>query len=357
MIIILCLKWGDCEGLMFQEAIKKAYNQVVHWRRNIFKIPSGKAGKMVVKELTRLFESYADATTLESVAITAAMVLPSLILQKPHRSSKTKEHVTCIERRMKLWQEGNLVDLLKEGQTIQQQLQHSAQDKRSEKQLARSFSKLMMEGKVRAALRLITKQEGGNPMAIDQPVNTDMNGTTQTVFDVLKLKHPEGKPVKVSAIDRSAGLTEEPHPVIFERITGPLIRKMVLRTEGTAGPSGLDAQGWRRLCTSFRQDSAALCNSLAGVCKRICSTHVDPECLAALVACRLMALDKCPGVRPIGIGEVVRRIIGKAILTTIGEEIQEAAGALQVCAGHQAGSEAAIRAMRHLKTPARKQLC
>ena len=81
----------------------------------------------------------------------------------------------------------------------------------------------MMEGSVRAALCLITKQEGGNPMAIDQPVNTDMNGTTQMVFDVLKLKYPEEKPVKVSAIDRSAWHTEEPHPVIFECITGPLI--------------------------------------------------------------------------------------------------------------------------------------
>ena len=97
-----CFKWGDCEGPMFQEAIKKAYNQVVHWHRNIFKIPSGKAGKMVVKELTCPLKSYADATTLESMASTAAMVLPSLLLQKPRRSSKTKEHVTCIERRMKL---------------------------------------------------------------------------------------------------------------------------------------------------------------------------------------------------------------------------------------------------------------
>ena len=246
--------------------------------------------------------------------------------------------------------------LLKEGQTIQQQLQHSTQDKRSEEQLARSFSKLMMEGKVRAALCLITKQEGGNPLAIDQPVNTDMNRTTQTVFDVLKLKHPEGKPVKVSAIDRSAWHTEEPHPVIFERITGPLNRKMVLRTEGTAVH-----QAWTHkdgdVYTSFKEDSAALCNSLAGVCKRICSTHVDPKCLTALVACRLMARDKCPGVRPIGIGEVVRRIIGKVILTTIREEIQEAVGVLQVCAGHQAGSEAAIHAMRRLKIPAWKQLC
>ena len=79
-----CFKWGCCAGPEIQEAIIKAYNQVVHWHRNIFKIPAGKAGKIVVKELTRLFEAYADATTLESVAITAAMVLPSLILQKPH---------------------------------------------------------------------------------------------------------------------------------------------------------------------------------------------------------------------------------------------------------------------------------
>ena len=174
-----------------------------------------------------------------------------------------------------------------------------------------------------------------------------MEPLRRCTFDVLKLKHPEGKPVKVSAVDRSAWCTEEPHPVIFARITGPLIRKMVLRTKGTADPSGRDAQGWRRLCTSFKEDSAALCNSLAGVCKRICSTHVDPECLTALVACRLMPLDKCPGVRPIASGKLCNAcIIGKALLTTIGEDIQEAAGALQVCAGHQAGSEAAIHVMR-----------
>jgi len=76
---------------------------------------------------------------LESVTITAAMVLPFLILQKPHRSSKAKEHVNCNERCMRLWQEGKLDDLLKERQTIQQHLQHSTHDRFSEEQLARSF--------------------------------------------------------------------------------------------------------------------------------------------------------------------------------------------------------------------------
>ena len=56
----------------------------------------------------------------------------------------------------------------------------------------------------------------------------------------------------------------------------------------------------------------------------------------------MIALDKCPGVHPIGISEVARRIIGKAIVRTISNEIQNATGSLQTCA---AGCEATVHAM------------
>ena len=65
-------------------------------------------------------------------------------------------------------------------------------------------------------------------------------------------------------------------------------------------------------------------------------------------ACRLIPLDKNPGVRPIGVGEVLHRIIGKTISAVFKEEIKEAAGPLQVWAGHSAGSEAAIHAMNQV---------
>lgn len=39
------------------------------------------------------------------------------------------------------------------------------------------------------------------------------------------------------------------------------------------------------------------------------------------MACRLIALNKNLGVRPIGVAETLRCIMGKAILTTIADDV------------------------------------
>ena len=87
--------------------------------------------------------------------------------------------------------------------------------------------------------------------------------------------------------------------------------------------------------------------------KRLCKEQVDPECISSLLNCRLIALAKEPpsieeevGVRPIGVGEILRRIIGKAVMGVLKEEIKEAVGPLQTCSGHKSGCEAAIHAAR-----------
>ena len=54
------------------------------------------------------------------------------------------------------------------------------------------------------------------------------------------------------------------------------------------------------------------------------------------------------GFRPIGVGEVIRRIIGKCVTRVAKQDVINASGAMQVCAGQKSGGEAAIHAMRNI---------
>jgi len=106
-------------------------------------------------------------------------------------------------------------------------------------------------------------------------------------------------------------------PILLERLTGDMIKLAIFHTHVASGPSGVNAYSWRRLCSSFGCAPVSLCNSLAAVARRLCTEEVDPKELMAFVACQLIPLDKKPGVRPIGIGDVSRRIIAKTILNVI----------------------------------------
>ena len=88
---------GEKTGEVFSQLVSSAYEKVVHWRHNIFLIPSGKAGKAFVRELARLYQAYADASALECIALKACSVLQCLLLQKLHAKSKFKDYFTHLE--------------------------------------------------------------------------------------------------------------------------------------------------------------------------------------------------------------------------------------------------------------------
>ncbi len=166
-----------------------------------------------------------------------------------------------------------------------------------------------------------------------------------TVREVLVEKHPKGRPADSDVL---LDYTERPcyDPVIFECLTCDMIKWASLHTHEAAGPSGVDAYAWRQICTSFGDASVTLCGALASVARCISTAEVNSTILMPFVACRLIPLDKHPGVRPIGIGDVPHRITAKAILYSVSDDIVSAVGPLQTCAGHVAGSEAAVHAMR-----------
>ena len=243
------------------------------------------------------------------------MVMPALLLQKPNPKSKAKDHAQHLERRLRHWAEVDLESLIKEGQTIQQQFIREHQG-RPDQQTSRLFAKLMIEGKVRAALRLIQEDGSSGPLGLDSQLESNNpTASSETVREALQKKHPPPQQLQQTSIITPEEETTEPDPILFERIDGQLICNTALRMDGAAGPSGLDAAAFKRLCTSFKSESTELCDALASTARRISSSFVDPNGLSAFVACQLIALDKRPGIRPIGVGETSRRIIGKAIAT------------------------------------------
>ena len=68
------------------------------------------------------------------------------------------------------------------------------------------------------------------------------------------------------------------------------------------------------------------------------------------MANRLIALDKCPGVRTIGIRECLRRIIGRVRALTTGTDVEMLCGTDQLASGLKAGIEGAVHAMTELYT-------
>ena len=77
---------------------------------------------------------------------------PILFLQKPFSKSKASDHIQCIKRRLKLWLSGDLTALLEEGHSTQRGLTCPRVSNDS-CNVSLSFSKLMLQGRVRAALR------------------------------------------------------------------------------------------------------------------------------------------------------------------------------------------------------------
>ena len=235
--------WHDMTSEEFSQAIDEAYSQTVHWIPNLFMVPSGSSGKKFIAELAKLYDAFASESSHESFAIKAAMTMPALLLQKPHSKSKTRDHISCLSRRLELWENGNISVLMKEGKLIQSHLRSSfgGHPNNDNEKLARTFSRLMTGGRVRTALATNTRT---GLLSLDEIISNDSG---KTVRDVLEEKHPDAKPAHAASIVTCSDETDF-HPVIFESITPEVIRKCALQTEGAAGPSGADAMHWRRFC-------------------------------------------------------------------------------------------------------------
>ena len=96
-------------------------------------------------------------TSFQGIALKVFMIITALMMQKPSAKSKGRDHVKTLSQRLELWQTGDLLDFLREGKIIQSKL--ASAKRRSPEDIAQIFLKLMLQGKVSAALKFLEVSE------------------------------------------------------------------------------------------------------------------------------------------------------------------------------------------------------
>jgi hypothetical protein len=148
-------------------------------------------------------------------------------------------------------------------------------------------------GRLRQAVRqVLHEDEDGGVLPLDE---IDPK-SGKVVLEVLKDKHPKMRDPDLGIEDGAFEEYEElPEPIPL-CISVETVEKVASKLSGAAGTSGTDAIDARNLLLRFGSASEKLRRELAKWAEWLSNGHPPWAAYRALMACRLVALDKCPGV-------------------------------------------------------------
>ena len=247
------------------------------------------------------------------------MILPALVLQKPCSKTKSSEYSDLLNKRMGWWRDLDFTSLIRQARTIQSQVNKKSSRKKKP-DTTRVFANLMFEGKVSAAIRMLCDKDHRGVLELSE----------ETKAELMK-KHPPPAPIKCDSL--LCGPLLQIDEIYFSKIDSEMIARSAKMTRGSAGPTQTDADFFRHILThrNFNIEEKRLREQAANFARRFATRIYNSEAIDSYVNCRLIPLNKCPEVRPIGVGETFRRIIGKTICWILKLDIQEVAGPLQTC--------------------------
>ena len=144
----------------------------------LFLLPTAAVGKQFVEEMTRLVNCWTNKSDLETIALKALMIVPGLLLQKTSLNSKSKENSETLKRRLSLWKNGQLDQLVFEEKTIQYRLQNNDRATANKNEETLNFTRLIEQGNVNNTTKILEK---ANKVGI-LPLSNE-------TFEILQRKH------------------------------------------------------------------------------------------------------------------------------------------------------------------------
>ena len=249
-------------------------------------------------------------------------MLPQCVLDPPRRSGRrhAKAAAAYTLDRLKRWEEGERVALW---ETRQQPLRSGRRAPTAEERrdMATNLAREGFDGKACAAL-----------------LATGLLPETAETVAALRRLHPQRPPPSMPAMHDLP-----PAPEIVPEVVAKALRSFPAAS--APGPSGLRASHLLEACTAG--GSAGFLEQLAAVTSLLARGQACPDAAAVLAGAGLVAVPKQKGgARPIAIGEILRRLTGKCLMSHVRARAREHFFPAQVGVAVPAGAETAVHAVR-----------
>ena len=194
--------------------------------------------------------------------------------------------------------------------------------------IARSYHDTALSGKLRQAIHQATNRDGVGCLLQDDQCTK----TGQLVAEVLWEKHLDRRfpPMENPMCTAFEGHEDAPKtvPLDFAEDDVTWVSSNISGTTGALAEKAIDLRDFI-ICFEYVLEELRVVFVRLADC--MFNSSLPWSAYRALMACRLVALDKSPGVRPVRIREMLHRALDKLVIRESGDQAKRECGKFQLC--------------------------
>ncbi len=278
---------------------QRLHLRVASCRLLLYDLPNGRWANRFLETLTDLWQGCIKRRWNSE----RPLVFQACILRQVRGISRFHDVKPIIWGRLDAWDKGQYVALVKDVEEANLDIggggggAMARQDDTTS--MARKYHNMVLGGKVRAAVRMVTNRDVGRAY---RPFDTDSK-SGRPVIDVLREKHPDTRVPSEWDFDEHPGAPDCLESMLvycYEEC----VAKAAAHLSGSAGPCGIEADMLKNWLLRHGAQSEHLRDVMAMWVDLLSNGSPPYAAYRVVNTVRAVALEKCPGLRPLGVGEV-----------------------------------------------------
>ena len=94
--------YNNIDKITFARTINVIFEDTIHWKKNLFLVPSGKPGNDFLELYTDWLQKFNTNSSFQCLAMKVLNILPNMLLQKPSATSKAKDHYKALKENLQM---------------------------------------------------------------------------------------------------------------------------------------------------------------------------------------------------------------------------------------------------------------